>query len=740
MIQSTMLDLHDFVHMSQVDTLIEQLAADGPGLILVAGSDAQAALDDSLPSGRAVIFRILMRHILLSKPDAATQAIVVAESQEALRAPRQLKRQIKWAMVKPPFTYAGQIASAAQRKPDVLVIDRLDAQSAPAALQAAQSGLKVLAQIETMYTGASVALHLLDWKAPRELLGGLTWIVTVRRLPTLCPRCKQPAQPDPSCLAELRRRYPNISLDKTYSAAGCVECNDTGRAGEVMAFDILRASADLAAFPEQFSQLPMEEYILRLAAAGHVPLEEAMGFHAAQLRRAYRMFTAAERDLAESKVALERKLAHIEAANQVLQQRTEALFSLQGISQTMAALADVDDLAARVCRYTHDLCGADRAILYFLQPDGSAEVLAVSGWDAALVGKCLNAAEVMSAGGALAYGAQPAPFAAPPPGVIADAHTLKAGLRAPLIAQNEVVGLMIVHATHKPGFTPGEVAMLQAFANQSAVALQRAGLIDALRDKIAQLEAAQAELVTKERLERELELARQVQQRLLPRIFPLVPGFAFAARCEPARRVGGDFYDVILQDAGRFGVVIADVSDKGMPAALFMALTRSLLLAEARRERSPRVVLTNVHRLLVELGQPNMFVTVFYGVVDAAARRLTYTRAGHDRPLLLRADSVQPLGGEGAFLGFLDEADLHLSEEQLDLRPGDRLVLYTDGLVDALSAEGRLFELSRLMPLLQSRAELPAEELCAATFAALAAYQGQAEQYDDMTMLVVEVK
>ncbi len=225
---------------------------------------------------------------------------------------------------------------------------------------------------------------------------------------------------------------------------------------------------------------------------------------------------------------------------------------------------------------------------------------------------------------------------------------------------------------------------------------------------------------------------------MLPRVFPTVPGYAFAARNQPARQVGGDFYDVFPLDAGRLGLVVADVSDKGMPAALYMALTRSLLLAEARRESSPRAVLNNVHRLLLELGEQDMFVTVFYGVVEA--QQLVYARAGHDRPLLLREGKAQSLGGEGMFLGFPDLDELNLSEEQVTLAPGDRLVLYTDGLTDALSPAEQPFGLRRLTALLQSQANLPPAKLCAVTFDHLAAYQGDAAQYDDMTMLVMEVK
>ncbi len=238
-------------------------------------------------------------------------------------------------------------------------------------------------------------------------------------------------------------------------------------------------------------------------------------------------------------------------------------------------------------------------------------------------------------------------------------------------------------------------------------------------------------------MERELEIARQVQQSMLPKIFPMVPGFEFDARCEPARQVGGDFYDVFLLDGNQFGVVIADVSDKGVAAALFMALTRSLLLAEARREPSPYVVLQRVHRLLSELSHSTLYVTLFYGVVDSITRTMTYVRAGHERPLLLRDGTATPLAGEGTVLGLLDEDQLRLNEEHIQLEPGDRLILYTDGLADALGPEGERFGQQRLVNLLASHWQAPVAEICAETFKELRAHQGRTEQYDDMTLLVV---
>jgi sigma-B regulation protein RsbU (phosphoserine phosphatase) len=705
-----------------------------------------------LPSGRAAIFRILMHQLLLLHPE--WQATIVAETREFARPRRSLRPQIHHSPVEALDCYASEIRRAAESQPDLLVVGRLTAESAPAALEAAQSGMRVLSQFDTIFRGAQVARHLAEMGVSHDLLGALSWIIAVQRLATLCPDCKEPVPDDPAQWAELARRFPDLCGElegKTFfRAPGCAVCRHSGRSGDIAAFDLFHADPPRTEAHGQPSRFPLEAYMLGLASQSLLTLNDLLRLGTDELHRAVHLMSASERALAHANAELELKLAELHAANQVLEKRTEAVISLEGIGQALITSASLDELAARLCRNACALCGADRAILYHVRPEsGAAEVLAVSGWDASLLHQPLDIALLALDDTSITS----LPPDLRPPGVPhrpsdATASALRAALRVPLIAQDNQVGLMIVHTSQKTRFAPGEVALLQTFANHAALAIQRAGLVEALQGKITQLKAAQAELVKKERLERELELARQVQQSVLPRVFPQVSGCTFAARNQPARQVGGDFYDVIALDGDLAGLVIGDVSGKGMPAALYMALTRSLLLAQVQREtraglfeaRSPRAVLSSVHQLLRQLGEPGMFVTVFYGIVDARARRLTYARAGHDRPLLLRSGRVQALGGDGTVLGFPDLDDLRLTEERIDLMPGDRLVLYTDGLTDSLAPDGRPYGITRLTSLLQSYEDLPLSQLCEQAFAKLAAYRGAEEQFDDMTILVMEIE
>lgn len=745
-----MLKLADFFHLPEIDAMFEQIVAPGPGLIVVAGLDPRpitnAAPGGFLPSGRSTLFRMAMREILEANP--AAHSIVVTEDRSNVRIPRQMKQRVRVLAAEPPYSYAGQIASAAAQRPDLLVIDRLDTETLPLALEAGRVGLRVLSQIETVFRGTDVIRHLNELGATPEHLNGLAWILSVQRMATLCPQCKEACSPLPVQVDRLRQKYPHLAPllplaeDETpwRQADGCTRCDETGRHGDVMAFDVFRADPDTPRIIGQLSALPMEEYVLRLALQGHLSLEDVMLFETDLFRRTYHMLVASETALSDINARLERKLVEIGTANRVLEQRTQALISLGDIGQALISSADLDDLAARVCHYACELCGADHAILYYLHSDDHAEVLAVSGWDASLVHQQLQTDPALTT----ATLAGLSPFYQRPPGIPVDAPEmqftqLRAGLYVPLLAQGERVGFMIVHSTRKSRFEPGQVALLQTFAHQAAVAIQRAGLIDQLRGKIVQLEAAQVELAKKERIEHELELARQVQQSVLPRTFPEIAGYHFAAGNEPARQVGGDFYDVILLDDNHFGVAIADVSGKGMPAALYMALTRSLLRTEARRERSPRTVLETVNQLLLELGEPNMFVSIFYGVVDRATRQLTYCRAGHDRPLLARGEITQSLGGRGVALGIFDRDRFRPTEEQIALAPGDRLLLYTDGLTDMQTTAGDFFGQERLITLFQSCADRSPAQACEDLFTTLRAFQGDAEQYDDMTMLVIIV-
>jgi serine phosphatase RsbU (regulator of sigma subunit) len=742
-----MLTLDDFFHLPELDQWVEHMVAADKGLIIVAGFDpapggASAVHAGLLPSGRSTIFRILMRQILATHSQA--RAIVVAENREAVRLPRGLHKRVRIYQVNPQLSYPGQISEAIRRRPGLLVIDKLCSESAVAVARAAGEGLRILTQLDTVLRGADVVRQCRDLGLDGDIRAEPLWVLHVQRLAALCPECRHPAPATESQLSEFRSRYPHLRDSEElagaiFAAEGCKSCHHTGRQGDVALFDMYHIDPEPGSRTERHSLFSLETYALCLANLGYLSLDEVIHLDADQLKRLHGLLSASDTALTEATSTLERRVIEIETANKVLQQRTEALVSLQQIGNALITSTNLQELAGRVCRHTRELGGADRVILYYLRPDGDAEILAVSGWDPQLVRRRVDPTLVSE------KGTSPLPCQDFPPGIQArhpdtEGVALRAGLRVPLWAQNRQVGLMIVHTGRAPRFEPGQEALLQTFAFQAALAIQRTGLIEALQDKIAQLEAAQAELIQKERLEKELELAREVQQSVLPRVFPDIPGYVFAGYNDPARQVGGDFYDVFQLDDRHFGLVMADVSDKGMAAALYMALTRSVLLAEAHREASPRQVLLNVHRLLLELGDPNMFVTVFYGVIDTAAREMVYARAGHDWPLLFRDGDYQLLTGGGTFIGFSGIDNVHLAEQVLSLRPGDRLLLYTDGLTDAVSADGRTFGRDRLASLVQDSAHLSPDQLCSHVSRQLAAYQSGGEQFDDMTLLVVDVQ
>lgn len=260
-----------------------------------------------------------------------------------------------------------------------------------------------------------------------------------------------------------------------------------------------------------------------------------------------------------------------------------------------------------------------------------------------------------------------------------------------------------------------------------------------LRQAYDDLRAAQAELIEMERLEHELSLAAEMQRSLLPGALPQFAGHKFAAFLQPARQVGGDFYDVILLDDEHVGLLLADVADKGMHAALFMAVTRTLFQQEAHHALSPAAVALAVHAGMREIAPDNdIFVTAFYGILHRPSGRLTYVRAAQERPLLARpGQPVQTLPGDGRFLGMLP--DLTLEESAVTLERGDRLVVFSDGVPDAVNPAGERYAYARLHALVEANAHLPADALRDAIVADVAAFTRDADAFDDLTLLVTAV-
>ena len=236
-------------------------------------------------------------------------------------------------------------------------------------------------------------------------------------------------------------------------------------------------------------------------------------------------------------------------------------------------------------------------------------------------------------------------------------------------------------------------------------------------------------------LQNELEVARQMQQSILPTQFPEGPDYSVYGKMEAARNVGGDFFDVLYLNDRRIGLAIADVSDKGVPAALFMMSSRTLLKSAAMGDTGPGDVLRQVNNLLQEDNEAGMFVTVLYGVYDPSNGELTYANGGHNSPLVVHRDGTSmllPLT-DGIALGAAP--NIQYKQNTVTLSPGDTVIFYTDGVTEAMNSEGEQFGLDRLRNLFPSTVPRDPEKTNLAVFKAVNDFVGETPQSDDITCL-----
>ena len=299
-------------------------------------------------------------------------------------------------------------------------------------------------------------------------------------------------------------------------------------------------------------------------------------------------------------------------------------------------------------------------------------------------------------------------------------------LAVPLVSQGELIGVLNLGPRRsEQEYSSDDRKLLNNLAAQAAPALRVGQLV---REQ-------EAEAATRQRFQQELEVARLIQQNFLPKELPDLPGWQVAAYYRPAREVGGDFYDVIPLPDDRVAFVVGDVTDKGVPAALVMSATRSVLRASAQRLIDPGAVLERVNEHLCPDMPEKMFVTCLYGVLDPTTGLLRFANAGHDLPYVKTARGVVEMRARGMPLGLMP--GMAYEEKEMVLEPGDTVLLHSDGIVEAHDPQRGMFGFPRLK---QTVADAPGDQaLIDRVISELEAFTGPgAEQEDDITMVTLQ--
>jgi serine phosphatase RsbU (regulator of sigma subunit)/putative methionine-R-sulfoxide reductase with GAF domain len=423
------------------------------------------------------------------------------------------------------------------------------------------------------------------------------------------------------------------------------------------------------------------------------------------------------------------------------QEQAYASAALLQVAQSVVSLNDLDEILGSIIRIMPILVGVKRVVLYRL--NGVEDALQASheyGFseeeESLLTEKSLPLSEFPFLIWALEQNtlvthslkaeAEPKDWLEIQPGAWDEADGLNPDrllIAVPLSIKSDVFGVLLIEeAENARRFRARRLEIITGIAQQAALAIQN--------------DLLQQEMVVRERLETEVQLARQIQQTFIPSVLPTHENWQIAARWRTARQVGGDFYDVIELPNNKLGVFIADVADKGMPAALFMALTRTLVRAAVVETSSPAEAFRRVNDSLLPDTQQGMFITAVYGVLDLNTGTFTYVNAGHNPPFWVKTDgSLEKLTRTSIALGVMEQPVIE--ERSVTIALGDTLLLYTDGLTEAFSPDGDLFGEVRLLDVMSSLAADAAQEVIRSIEECLNDFIDPLPLADDLTMMAI---
>lgn len=376
---------------------------------------------------------------------------------------------------------------------------------------------------------------------------------------------------------------------------------------------------------------------------------------------------------------------------------SEGLFLLQRAAREMGSILDLDLLIERIVHDVSRWFGVLESNIYLREGKGSDMILAaVHGCSLHHKGHALQLGMGIVGQVALTGRMHYAPDVRLDPYYVACEPDTGSEVGIPLKVDGELIGVFTASHTDTNAFCPEKLQLLQSLGCHIEVAVQNARLFREQR-------------LARERMDREAQEARQIQEALFPKSSPLIPGYKISGFSLPAGAVGGDWYDFIPLSQGRWGLVLADASGKGTAAALMMSAARGILRSLAENCGTPAGVLDCLNRLLLNDFPVGRFVTMLYAVLDPAARTLTIANAGHPWPLLVKDGAAQAINGAGGLpIGFAQE---NFAQNCIDLAPGTRVLFFSDGISEAENKDGEDYGSRRLQQLLHSQREICAAEI-----------------------------